>query len=276
MPEITLFIDSAQGKNVSTNGSSFDYILQPSLSLPYDCNPTLKVLEANMFYTSPNLSSAKNNNTLRFAQITSGTIALGNASFDEYSIVFEDGLYSLEDIRSEIISFCEEHNLNDSAMDCVGLGPTQKVEIRWKTQNTGYGIILYLGGSNSIGKLLGFNEIDVYYDAHAYATPKEEAHFRSDNSANFDAVSIFLLHSSCLSGLNYDASASAGGQVCAALTPNVAPGSLIVYTPQIPLPCQADSLRGNRTSTIRFNVTDGSGNEVVLKESWNARILISW
>ena len=86
MPEITLFIDSTLGTNLSSGGDIFDYTLQPALSLLFDVSPELRVLEANVFYTSPNVSAAKNDNTLRFAQITSGTVEGNTASFDEHTI----------------------------------------------------------------------------------------------------------------------------------------------------------------------------------------------
>ena len=276
MPEITLFIDSTLGNNLSSGGDTFDYVLQPALSLPFDVSPELRVLEANVFYTSPNVSAVKNNNTLRFAQITSGTIEGNTASLDEHTIVFEDGLYSLQDLRDEISAFCLESNIHDSALDVIGHGPTQKTEFRWDVQGTAYGIILYLSDANSIGSLLGFNSVDIYYDYWSHVTPLEQAHFRSNNSANFDAVSLFLLTASCLSGVNYDATGSGGGQVAAAITPDVSPGSLIRYRPLHPLPCQAESLRGNRASSITFSITDNNGDPVYLKEGWNARILLSW
>ena len=96
--------------------------------------------------------------------------------------------------------------------------------------------------------------------------------------ANFDAVSLYLLKCSVLSGQNYDASGSGGGQVACAITPDVAPGNLIQYRPLIPLPCQAHALKSNRTSSIRFAMTDNNNNSepVVLNEAYTAWILISW
>ena len=58
--------------------------------------------------------------------------------------------------------------------------------------------------------------------------------------------------------------------------PDVRPGNLIQYRPLIPLPCQAHALKGNRTSSIRFTMTDNNDESVVLNEAYTARILISW
>ena len=97
MPELTLFVDSKLGTNRSADGSSFTYPLDPALMVPFDASPTMRVLEANVFYTSPNISAAKQNNRFRFSVITSGTVAGGNLITADHSITFADGLYSLSD-----------------------------------------------------------------------------------------------------------------------------------------------------------------------------------
>ena len=76
--------------------------------------------------------------------------------------------------------------------------------------------------------------------------------------------------------MNYDATGSGGGQVACAITPDVAPGNLIRYRPYMALPCQAHALKGNRSTSVRFQMTDNNGAAVVLNEAYTARILISW
>ena len=90
--ELTLLIDSKLGQNRSADGSSFTYTLEPVLMVPFDAEPTLRVLEANVFYTSPNDSAAKSNNKLKFSVITSGTVAGGDVSTTDQTITFDDGL----------------------------------------------------------------------------------------------------------------------------------------------------------------------------------------
>ena len=90
MPELTLLIDSKLGRNRSADGSAFEYPLEPALMVPFDANPTLRVLEANVFYTSPNVSVAKSNNKLKFSVITSGTVAGGDLSTTNHTVVFDD------------------------------------------------------------------------------------------------------------------------------------------------------------------------------------------
>ena len=147
------------------------------------------------------------------------------------AITFEDGLYSLQDIRDEISSYCLSANLHDAALDVIGHAPTQKGEFRWDVQGTGYGVVLYLSDATSIGKLLGVDATDVFYDTFRDNAPLEVARFRVGASANFDALGHYLMHVSCLSGTNYDSAGSASSQVACAITPDVAPGNMIRYRP---------------------------------------------
>ena len=107
MPEITLFVSSDHPSR-STDGSSFTYPLSPALLIPYDKEREviLSVTEANLWYTSPNVGAAKANTRLRFAMVLRGTVASGTATYEEHTITFADGLYSLSDIRSEINNYC--------------------------------------------------------------------------------------------------------------------------------------------------------------------------
>ncbi len=62
----------------------------------------LSVTEANLWYTSPNVSVAMANTKLRFAMILKGAVGNGTAILEEHIITYAEGLYSLSDIRSEI------------------------------------------------------------------------------------------------------------------------------------------------------------------------------
>ena len=274
MPELTLFIDSKLGTNRSVDGSSFTYPLDPALMVPFDASPTMRVLEANVFYTSPNISAAKQNNRFRFSVITSGTVAGGNLITEDHSITFADGLYSLSDLNAELSDYLESKtSISDSAMSFIGHGPTQKVIIDWDTESATYGVILRMSDTDSIAPLLGYASTDLTYET---GSGGKHHYFIGQSPADFDAASLYLLKCSVLSGHNYDASGSGGGQVMCAITPDVSPGHLIQYRPYTALPCQAHALKGNRTNSIRFTMTDNNGDSVTLNEAYTARILVSW
>ncbi len=275
MPELTLFVSSDQGQSRSADSSSFTFPLSPALQIPYDQDNEviLSVTEANLWYTSPNVSVAKANTKLRFAIVTKGLVSNNTAILEEHTITFAEGLYSLSDIRSEIVSYCTGKAIPDTLLDVIGHTPTQKVEILWDVEASGHGCIIYLSDADSIGALLGYSENQVY-DINAFDTPVEIATFRAPEAAHFDAVSLFLLHISCVTG-NYSADGTIS-QVGCSITPDAPPGSLLRHRPLYPLRCDASSLAGARTSSLRFSVTDGTGGACVLKEAWNARIVITY
>ncbi len=107
----------------------------------------------------------------------------------------------------------------------VGHTPTQAVEVLWDVQASGHECVIYMGDANSIGALLDYSE-DLIYDAHAYETPVELATFRAPEEAHLDAVSLFLMHISCVNESSYTADGTIS-QVACAITPDMAPGSLL-------------------------------------------------
>ena len=113
--------------------------------------------------------------------------------------------------------------------------------------------ILRFSETDSIASLLGHAATDLTYEIGKGGKHK---YFRSPSAANFDAVSLYLLKCSVLSGHNYDASGSGGRQVSCAITPDVAPGNLIQYRPLTPLPCQAHALKGAQS-----HITDSIYND---------------
>ena len=281
MPEVVLFIDSSKANDLTSDGSTFTYTLQPALQVPNDADPKLRVVEADIVYTTPNVSAAKANNSLKFSTWSGGSYAAGthvNFNLTNFEIVFDEGLYSLADIRSLIVQFCEASTkLADSALDIRGVSATQKVEVNYDAENNPAGLLIQWSDTNSIGKLLGFSSDDVLDYFTITASDLDQHYtFVSDVTANFDSISHFQLRFSCLSGTNYDPSGSGGGQVAAAVVPDVSPGSTIRHRPYHPLPCEALALRGARTSSFVVRVTDNHGVNAILRESYSARIIVSW
>ena len=104
------------------------------------------------------------------------------------------------------------------------------VRSRTPLQGATYGAILRFSETDSTASLLGYATTDLTYE---YSEGGKHKYFGSPSPANFDVVSLYLLKCSVLSGQNYDASGSGGGQVSCAITPDVSPGNLIQYRPLI-------------------------------------------
>jgi len=99
--------------------------------VPFDAEPTLRVLEVNVFYTSPNVSVAKSNSKLKFSVITSGTVAGGDVSTTDHTITFDDGLYSLADINAELADYLESTTTICNDPGSVGSDDDDVIVISW-------------------------------------------------------------------------------------------------------------------------------------------------
>ena len=173
--------------------------------IPLDAEPALRVPEANVFYTSPNVSAANSNRKLKFSVITSGTVAGGDASTADRTITFLTTvctLYSLADINAELADYLESTTaIADAALPFVGHGPTRTVVADYGAKAATYGAILRFGESDSTESLLGFAATDLTYE---YSEGSKYKYFRSPSPAKFDAVGLYLLKCSVLSGQNYE------------------------------------------------------------------------
>ena len=159
-------------------------------------------------------------------------------STTDHVIALDGGLYSLADINAELADYSESMTtISDAALSFVGHGPTQIVIADWDAEAATYGAILRFSETDSIASLLGYAATDLTYEIGEGGKHK---YFRSPSPANFDAVSLYLLKCSVLSGQNYDASGPGGGQVACAITqdPGRGPGESdpisAVDTPPVP------------------------------------------
>ena len=276
--QVVLFIDSTVAPSSQLNRSSFTFQMSPALQIPPGAGaPVLKVVEADIVYTSYNVSDAKSNNKLEFDTWAGGSYADATHTSHgliHHTIYFEDGLYSLEQIRQEVIAYCQRTiHMEDNALDILSNTATQKVIMSYNAEAQQSGIHFKWDSPDSIGSLLGFTNDDVV-DYFEITSPEQHYDFTADETANFDSLEHYLIHFGCISG-NYGASGG-GSQAAASVVPdNTDPGSTIHYRPIHPLPCDASQLRGTTSSIFCF-VTDQAGDEVVLKENWSARVILSW
>ena len=308
MPETVLYLDSSVS-NRAAGSAKFVYRMSPALFIPQNTSPVLKVVEADLPYTSPNVSAAKSNNKLKFAIWSGGnfetaypnsaTTSLEDALTDYkvHTIEFPDGLYALADIESVVQNFIQsDTTLQDFAITFQGINATQKVQIDFDQANNNYGVVFFWDETDSIGKLLGFtadssndythvvehtryvkhNLFDIGNSHFDTNTPENHYYFTGDEVAHFDAVSHYLLQLSCVDDTNYGSGGSFSQAVCA-ITPDVTPGSWIRYRPVYGgLPCACSQLAGTRTSAIQVRLTDNSGGDIYLAEGFTARVIISY
>ena len=97
-------------------------------------------------------------------------------------------------------------------------------------------------------------------------------------TAKFNAIQLLLIRSSIVPGsMSYDAKGDAPGNVFAAITPDVAPGSMILYRPIHPSRIAqvfGEQLKESHTTSIRFILTDNDNQPVTISEAYTFRLIL--
>ena len=207
--------DPANGaQNLSADGSSFSTTLDYPISVPSDAlYCTLEVQSANIWYTTPNISIANNNNTFSFQD------ELGV----NHTLTIPNGLYDLDQLQTTIINLMNNIPLTyDGSSYFLFQGSvTQKVQITYLQAN-----LQIYWTTSTLRSILGFDAVD------AGVLPKGTT-VTGQHVAAFNTVTSFLIHANNLVNIGLPVN-NTYNQVIANVFINVLPGSLINYTPQLP------------------------------------------
>jgi hypothetical protein len=132
---------AAGAQNISADGSAFEVNFNTALSVPASATVCeMGLITASVWNTSPNISAAFGNNQLR-------VFVLGIP----YTIVFTDGLYSLDNLNAYIDRVLQNSGLPAGLFVFGGDDATQRVVI---TVNQ-IGDYIDFTVPNSVGPLLG-------------------------------------------------------------------------------------------------------------------------
>lgn len=224
---------AAGAVQVTADGSGFSVMVDNGISFPREARAiTVTLVQANIWYTSPNISQDFANNIFQF---TSGGTP--------YTLTIPAGLYSVGDLNSFI------------ATSCVNLGLLANTISLSGNSSTGQSLITLANAADSVDftspasvrTLLGF-------DAGVYISPSAGYTFSSQNVAAFNRVNSYLITSNLTSGglpINQYASGVVGS-----IPINVSPGSQIQYSPSQPIAIAAPELAGTSRNNFRFQLVD--------------------
>jgi hypothetical protein len=266
MPELVLFVSSAiaaGAKNKSADGSSFDIQFDTPLQMP-SSTPTIRCLQATLFYSFPNITSA--NNGLRISW-TTGT-GLNVTSFS-YQITFARGLYSVDDLNHVIRRELLSQDLAPDTMVLVADNATQTVGVQIRCPDTiGSFTAEFTHALSTINQLLKFTK-----DKSTTLALGERV-LMADAEAEFAPCSSVLLHCSLASGSFIN---GAGAQdVIASIALDASPGNQIMFQPQVAPRIAAPALKSS-TATCRINITDQDGTPLdTMSEDFQATLLIEY
>ena len=208
---IPIYVTS-NSRNSSNNGSRVAQDVSPSIKLPNDKRVSLLIHEISVWWNTPNISTALNNN-----RFTLSTVALGNLT-----LLIPKGLYSVSDLEETLnelmitVGFVSDVGffslVPDSATQKITLYTQEDATINWGDGNT----------ENNLYTILGF-------DPNTTSNIPSASFIEAPNRAKFNNVNSLVLHSDIASGVVNNS--IYGSDIVAQLIPDVSPGSQIYYRP---------------------------------------------
>ena len=257
--EIPLLISSDENAgafNKSSDGSTFDIILNPPIQIPNNAKECIvSVQESTVWWTVPNILVGEND---QFA-INDGVIGLT-------TITIPQGLYDLTSLNSKINELLVNEGFESNLITLIPDTATSKVVISANAANVTIDNTIANCVSTS---LMGFNS------SVLGPTFNDLTFFTSDNIANFNTIDSFTIISDiCDSGIRLNNKFS---NIISTVLIDVRPGSQIVSRPFLPPKVGCNKLIGGYKTRLNFRLADQNGNAVNTNgENWTARLNLTY
>lgn len=264
--EINLIASSdplAGATNISADGSKFEIQLDDAIRIPPEAvNITIAVEEATVWWVVPNIITGKNDKLY---------LTVPRASDDaltSYVVTIPQGLYDLSGINQAILRELENQGAKSNPSPAINFTPddaTQKVELRLNY----LGSVVDFTQPDTPRIILGFNSQVIGPTIIAPIS------IIADNTAGFNTVNYFLIHSDLVSkGIRFNNNYN---QTIAQVLIDVPPGSQIVSKPFNPARTDGQELSGAQRTNIRFYLTDDRDRPVNTNgEYWTCRVVIKY
>ena len=212
---ISIFANNSagNGKVINTLGSQIKLNLNPPIMLDDRKKYELRVINANIVYCTPNVTSANNILSYTFGGYT-------------HNIIFDTGLYALTDINIVVSLYTGignnggDPNLIQFAAD----ESTSKIYVFFSQAN----VIIHLGVANSIMPMLGFTGTE---DMGGMI---QAGWIKGNSPAQLNSLQNILIQCDITTGSYSNATIS---NIVAVVVPNVGSYSTIIYTPYFPIRC---------------------------------------
>ncbi len=254
---IVQFFDSgllSESEHPYITGSSHNFVVTMQQPLMLDGDYTVGLQSATIPYSSYNISAAYQNNTIKMS-------CSGTGAGEYYTIVLEDGSYSLDDINAYLVNFQKATDgftdgNGDPYITLAGQNATGKVllRIRQPIVDEVKTFLMYVifPTTNGMGELLGFPNDDgeVYGD--------EENNYGPDRANISNSINFYLINCSLVtSGYNGVQTAQVLQRVPLVTTP----GNIFFFQPIniVWLKCKIKNIM-----SVRFWITDELGRDVDL------------
>jgi len=241
---ISLYITNkaSSGKTVTSLGNSVTVNLNQPILLDEKKKYNMRLLQANIVYCSPNVYTNVNN-------VLSYTY---NGS--PFTITFDQGLYSVDDINTKISIFTLENNSNASLFTFEPDSSTSKIYTVYNVAN----IVINCNVAYSIMPLLGFPKATGNISGPAKYTI-------STNQANLNSLQSIFIKCDCVTGSYENNRVS---NVLASVIPDVDPFGTIKFMPYFPT---RNEITSRRIDQITITLTDQDGKDIDMNTNNGAR-----
>jgi len=256
---LSLFINNNPSTNkiISPLGNQVIVNLNPPILLDEKKKFELRLLNANIVYCMPNVSSNNNTLTYIFQGIT-------------HNIIFDNGLYSLDDINITVGLYTAIGNNggDGSLIQFEADEATSKIYCFFSQAH----VIIDCGAGNSIMPMLGFPASSGQIGGLIIAS-----WIKSAVSAQLNAIQNILIKCDITTGSYTNSQMS---NIISVVVPNVGSYSTIIYYPVHPVRCPINVAR---IDSITFTLVDQNGNDIDMgsnggtesPELWSIVITIS-
>ena len=222
---ITLFVNSQNGINKSSDGSTFTHRLEPPLRIPRDAKPYVSLLESTIWYNSPNVLTGTNDVfKVSFSNIASNAVQ---------TFTFPAGLYSLASLNLRLGYFLVDLGLASDTLQFVGLQAESKLVLSLKPDSASGDITVnWTDSMLTMRTFLGF-QANASFTA---LTSGGETSVTATSVAKFNSLEYYVIEAIGLgiSG-SYTESGKANSQSLCAIVPDISPSQQILYRPTHPL-----------------------------------------
>lgn len=247
---------ASDGTVVSSDGSTAFINLNQGIEVPIgavECN--LRVENANIWYTTPNISSELENNTFDYIY----------SNVQQPTIVIPDGLYSIESLNSFLSREFVNRGQLENLITLTGDESTQKVVITLQKYAQ-----VDLTPYTSVKNVIGWTS-----QVFPFTIPAVEISGTGDNIAKFNNIQNFTIRTDMvIDGLSINNVKS--NLVAVVPIPQNAANNQINYQPYRPSIIEIDSARGKKFNNFYVSICDQNGVVAKQSEPWTILIVLSY
>jgi len=252
----SLYINNSNSPNktVNSTGNSVTCSFNPAIQLNPDKKYEMRLLQANIVYCQPNITSANN----QFSYTYNSTV---------YTHTFPTGLYQLSDISNQIARWCTTDTGRYALFSLTGLDQTSQVIVFFQMSGSSIDCTI----PNCVMSIIGFPA------SSGVITAPSDGYVTSPTNAVLNSLQEYLVSCNVINGVYQNSQLS---NILGCVPINVLPSQTVQYQPQHPPHC---SIFVSRIDSLTITILNQNGEPTDFSndglnaspENWNLTITVS-